>query len=348
MKYTIWLFTGVAMVGLCLCLPLRLQAQDPQLSQFYNAPLFVNPAFAGATYEHRFVANYRTQWPSLPQAFNTAVFSYDFNMPYLNSGLGLVFTNDRAGTVGLQNTSVSFVYAYKVRLAGKWVLSPAVSFGYAWRRVDFSRLVFGDQLDFQGGSIPTQDPSLQTGINARFFDFGSGLLLYNDRLWLGLSAYHLNRPNQSFTGGNARLAVRAAVHGGYRIPLLNDVKNNRLSSITPAFIYRRQGQFDQLDVGLQFHYNPIMVGFWYRGLPVQQVVNDNTNHDAVTFVMGLRFAQLQVGYSYDITVSRLGANSGGAHEISVLYQFNGGKQKVTRKQKFIPCPNNAWNLWSGQ
>ena len=82
-----------------------------------------------------------------------------------------------------------------------------------------------------------------------------------------------------------------------------------------------------------------MAGLWYRGIPVQQTVSDNISQDAVTFLMGLRFDNFDVGYSYDITVSRFGINSGGSHEISMMYQFNVIKaHKIKRKEKFIPCP----------
>ena len=43
-------------------------AQDPQYSQFYAAPQYLNPAFTGMTIQDRIVINYRHQWPSIPGA----------------------------------------------------------------------------------------------------------------------------------------------------------------------------------------------------------------------------------------------------------------------------------------
>ena len=45
------------------------QAQDPEFSQYYAAPLYLNPAFAGTSVDHRFIANYRNQWPNISHAF---------------------------------------------------------------------------------------------------------------------------------------------------------------------------------------------------------------------------------------------------------------------------------------
>ncbi|WP_287060456.1 type IX secretion system membrane protein PorP/SprF, partial [Algoriphagus sp.] len=40
-------------------------AQDPQYSQYYAAPLYLNPAMAGGELTGRVGFNYRNQWPSI-------------------------------------------------------------------------------------------------------------------------------------------------------------------------------------------------------------------------------------------------------------------------------------------
>ena len=42
-----------------------LKAQDPQFTQFYANPLYLNPAFAGTARCPRICMNYRNQWPNL-------------------------------------------------------------------------------------------------------------------------------------------------------------------------------------------------------------------------------------------------------------------------------------------
>ncbi|MEJ0030308.1 MAG: type IX secretion system membrane protein PorP/SprF [Bacteroidota bacterium] len=46
-------------------------AQDAQFSQFYAAPLYLNPAFAGSTNQGRVGMNYRNQWPGIDANFTT-------------------------------------------------------------------------------------------------------------------------------------------------------------------------------------------------------------------------------------------------------------------------------------
>ncbi|MEL7422621.1 MAG: type IX secretion system membrane protein PorP/SprF, partial [Bacteroidota bacterium] len=51
----------LALLGIVVC---SLQAQDPIFSQFYAAPLQLNPAFAGTTIAPRFTFNHRNQYPN--------------------------------------------------------------------------------------------------------------------------------------------------------------------------------------------------------------------------------------------------------------------------------------------
>lgn len=318
-----------------------LVAQDPHFSQYYAAPTYLNPAFAGTGTEHRFIANYRNQWPSITNGFVTYAFSYDFHMSDLKSGIGILATVDKAGSAGLKSSSIGLLYSYKIQLANKWIITPGLYFGYGHRDIDFNNLVFGDQLEFQrDGQAPSQD--LQTNLlgSAQYFDFGTGILLYNKMFWAGFSASHINEPNRSLVEDEAEIPVKTSLHAGFRVPLYSGVfKKQRTSSIAPSFVYQKQGEFDQLDIGLHFLYEPVMIGFWYRGIPVQQNVKDNVSQDAMVLILGMRFDKMEIGYSYDFTVSELGTVSGGAHEVSLQYTFRASlRSKVKKPEKFIPCP----------
>ena len=326
---------------LILITAVNLLAQDPEFSQYYSAPLYLNPAFSGTASDHRFIANHRNQWPSITNGFVTYAFSYDYNLEHLNSGLGFLVTTDKSGTANLKSTTLNFQYAYKVSLSDKWVLSSGLNFGMGFRSVDFSKLVFGDQLAFDAtGATPSDDPVFSNLQSTNYFDFGAGTLLYSRKFWLGFSASHLNHPNRSLVGEQADIPIKVSIHGGVRIPLYNGVfKKERTASIAPSFVYKRQGNFDQLDIGTYFFYEPVVVGLWYRGIPIQQDVKDNTNHDAVVVILGFQLQKIELTYSYDITVSKLGPNSGGSHELALKYRLNMAAQITKRKkEKFIPCP----------
>ncbi len=317
-----------------------LHAQDPEFSQYYAAPLYLNPAFSGTSVDHRFILNYRNQWPNISQAFETYALSYDYNLDQHNSGLGFLLTTDKAGSAALRSTQANFQYAYKVRLSDKMVLSSGVNFGVGSRSIDFNKLIFYQQLDFaqSGDNLP---PPPNLNLEGRtYFDFGAGMLMYSRKVWLGFSMAHLNRPNRSLLDEEAQIPIKSSLHGGVRIPLYHGVfKRERTASIAPSFVYKQQGNFDQLDLGTYFFYEPVVVGLWYRGIPIQQNAKDNISHDAVVVVLGFQLQQFELSYSYDVTISELGPISGGAHEVGLKFKIELATQVNKRKkERFIPCP----------
>src|SRR5437870_11310543 len=88
------------------------QAQDPQFSQFYAAPLYLNPAFAGSTNQGRAGVNYRNQWPAIDANFTTFSAFADFYLEDYNSGVGAILTRDYVNLVGVQNISFAAQYSY--------------------------------------------------------------------------------------------------------------------------------------------------------------------------------------------------------------------------------------------
>lgn len=320
------------------------RAQDPEFSQYYSAPLYLNPAFAGTSVDHRFIANYRNQWPNISQAFETYAFSYDYNLDRYNSGLGFMLMADKAGSANLKSTQFNFQYSYKVKFSEKLMLSSGVNFGMGSRSIDFNKLVFYQQLDFSRNSDNIPPPPSNLNVEGQtYFDFGAGLLFYSRKVWLGFSIAHLNRPNRSLLDDESEIPIKRSVHGGVRIPLYNGLfKRDRTASIAPSFVYKQQGNFDQLDLGTYFYYEPVVVGLWYRGIPIQQNAIDNISQDAVVVVLGFQLQNVEVSYSYDVTVSELGPISGGAHEIGLKFKIELATQvRKRKKERFIPCPTFA-------
>jgi hypothetical protein len=49
-------------------------AQDSHFSQFFSSPLTLNPAFTGKFFgTYRVAGNYRNQWPTINNAFTSAL-----------------------------------------------------------------------------------------------------------------------------------------------------------------------------------------------------------------------------------------------------------------------------------
>ncbi len=320
--------------------------QDPQFSQFYAAPLFLNPALTGATGQARAGLNYRNQWPSIEASFVTSAAYFDYFFDEYNSGVGLLISTDKEGLAGLRSTSFSLNYAYQLRINDVLTFRPGISAGYVIRDIDFSRLTFGDQFDPTTGEVinPVTSEPLNAE-NVGYLDLAAGGFIYTDKFWIGFAAHHLNSPDQTFTGSTeSPLAKRYSVHGGYKIQLpkvsysKGQVPTRRERSITPTFQYKKQGKFDQLDIGTYVTLEPIIFGLNYRGLPIKSL-DGFPNNESLILLVGLTHNGLNIGYSFDYTISDLGISSGGAHEISVSYVFStDDKRKPPKNIRKIPCP----------
>lgn len=314
------------------------QAQDPQFSQFYAAPLYMNPGFAGNTVQARAVMNYRNQWPAMPGTFVSYAASFDYNIESLNSGVGLAIQQDRAGSAGLRYSNVALLYSYTLRLSRLVAVKPGISFSYSFRDIDRNELVFGDQLIYDNPSSGSQQGF--TAEPVRYPDLGSGAIFYGRRWWVGPAFHHINRPNQSLIALESRLPVRFSLHGGYKLSISKDIKGQDVMSATFVAHYKSQGEWDQLDFGTYFKYKIVTAGLYYRGIPFLKPNGYlQPNHDAVVALLGFEYKDIAFAYSYDLTISKIAINSGGSHEVSLIIEMasDRAKRKRSKSRFFIPC-----------
>lgn len=315
---------------------LRLSAQDAQFSQYYAAPLYLNPALAGIHQKGSFGMNYRTQWPSITANYQTFSAYVDYHFEEQNSSLGFLFMNDKEGIAGLQSNMFALQYAYQLELNYTWTIRPAIQGAYYLRDINFSKLTFGDQFDNTGKVKSVSGEVLNTGAVANFFDLSLGGILFSPFMWLGISTHHLTEPNQTLVGEESPLSRRFSIHTGYKI-LLNE-RTSREMALTPTLNYRQQGKFDQLDVGAYLTLNPLLVGLWYRGIPIK-TFQGIPNNESVILMVGLQTQKISFGYSFDYTISGLGIGTGGAHEISLKYNFSfDDPRKPSRRVRELRCP----------
>ncbi|PSL01760.1 PorP/SprF family type IX secretion system membrane protein [Cecembia rubra] len=302
--------------------------QDIQFSQFYASPLFLNPAFAGSAEVSRFGINFRNQWPGLDQTFIAYSAYFDHFVNNKNSGIGLIINGSYQTLNNLANNEVGLAYSYRLKIGNGSFLHMGAQGSYATRSAAFDEVVLSAQLDIDRGVVlPGSVNGFPEDRTRTFLDVHSGLLFYNDKVWFGVSGHHLTQPNISYIEGDFDpLEIRVSMHGGVKFDLprgvINDFLNNTRQERTLAFAfnYKRQGLFDQLDLGAELFFDPVILGVWYRGLPTRIGL---PNNEALIVMLGFLFENgVQVGYSYDFTLSALGwRNSGGAHEVSVRYDF---------------------------
>jgi type IX secretion system PorP/SprF family membrane protein len=313
-------------------------SQDAQFSQFYSNPLHMAPSFAGLTGETRLGANYRIQWPGMPGAYRTYSISIDHAINTFNSGIGFYMQNDKAGSGDLTSFQMGLQYAYNIKINNYWHCVPGLYFSYLERSIDYQKLTWHDQITPQGSSISSAETLPVDKVHD--LDFGASVLVYSDTYWFGTCMEHFLKPNQSFyaienTGKNyGYIPFKYSIFGGTKI-----INKGRLfrpfdTSLQLAFLYKSQEKYQQLDLGLYWYSKPFVLGFWYRGIPV---LKPFPNQDALVLLVGFKLDDLSIGYSYDFTISKLIAQTGGSHEISFSYAF---KAKLpVKRMKMVPCPD---------
>ena len=108
------IFSIFIIIAMFLCISNNVKAQDPAFSQFYANPLYLNPAFAGASEGGcpRATLNYRDQWPGISRAYVTTSASWDQHVNAVGGGLGMIVSQDRSGAGALQTSQAFLLYSY--------------------------------------------------------------------------------------------------------------------------------------------------------------------------------------------------------------------------------------------
>ena len=307
-------------------------SQDPIFSQFYNAPIQINPAFTGNTIGAKVATNYRAQWPGFSTAYNTYMLSYDRFLPRYNSGIGASLLADDAGDGILKTIKLSGLYSYRIFVKQHTYIKLGMELGVVQLRIDPSKLIFFDQLDPQYGAISPGGTTFPTdenlaGVGTQYYaDIGAGVMLYNPKYYVGIGLKHLNNPDNGSLDNieniNTGIPVRFTLHGGMQINIEKSNKGRKGTFISPNVVYVQQGPFKQLNAGAFIDFDAFFTGLWYR--------HASSHGDAVIGSVGIRSGIFKISYSYDLTISGLGSYSEGAHEIGVIVNFDRLRPRQSR------------------
>lgn len=313
-----------------------LNAQDEIFSQFFAAPTQLNPALVGTTYTPRVSLNYRNQWPAIPNAYITYAAAYDQYIERVNSGFGVSIISDNAGDGLLKTTKIQLAYAYNLQVSEAFFIRLGLESDLVQKRLDWDRLIFLDQLDpFLGpigpGGVPFATlEERPANLTNTYLDISTGLMAYAPWFYAGVTVKHINAPDESFIGdptGNGSIPILFSFHAGAEINLGNQNNNSGSKAfISPNLIYARQGAFNQVNAGAYIGTGMIFGGAWFR--------HTFSNADAAIVMAGFKRGIFKMAYSYDITVSGLSSNTGGAHEVSFVLNFDETKaSKIRRMSK---------------
>jgi type IX secretion system PorP/SprF family membrane protein len=322
-------------------------AQDPQFSQYRMTPLLMNPGYTGLNCDLRAVLNYREQWKSVATPFSTAAFSFDMNtsknkQKRASLGIGVQFLNDRSGDARMGMTQGNLNLSGVLQLAEDSKLSVGLMGGFGQRSIDYSALRWESQYQNGAYNSGTTSGENLSSTNFTYMDAGAGFVWSYGKdagyitknsgfkMNFGASFFHFGIPNASyFDAGSQKLDTKFIVHASAELG-----KENTNLTFIPELAFIQQGPHRQILVGNVFRYL-ISEESHFTGFVKSSAVSIGLNYrlqDALITSVMVDYANFSVGFSYDITLSKLSVanNSRGGFELALRFTTPNPFTKVYR------------------
>ena len=140
----------------------------------------------------------------------------------------------------------------------------------------------------------------------RLGKLNAGIIISGEHFLVGYSASNFNEPEQIFLVHESRLPMRHTLQAAIRFPFGNP---EYLSGMYLTCLYLKQQDFHNTTPGIAYRFRFLKAGLAWR------------IHDAAIESIGYTGKNISVGYSYDLTASRLTNATARAHEITVGWNF---------------------------
>ncbi|MDX1652398.1 MAG: PorP/SprF family type IX secretion system membrane protein [Brumimicrobium sp.] len=309
----------------------RSQSQDAHLSLYDAAPIFLNPAMTGVfDGDWRIHGQFRTQWKAINfKPYTSALISFD--KPYKKWGFGGQISNFRAGigNYGVLQGVLSAAYTTSLDKSKNHNISFGIQGGINQKSVEYQLLTFNNQYttnnggefntsinaneDFSGQSLIT--PVVNAGF---LYFFAKQESRFNP--FLGISAFNLTQPQESFLNFDNRLPIRYYAHTGVRINVTETFY------VLPKVLYMRQQEFQELTLAAD-------IGYFLKGSEIYLLAGGiYRNRDAAILSVGARMDNYIARIGYDINVSSLTTVSNGRGGFEISFTYMGLKnRKLTDK-----------------
>ena len=333
---------------LTLCLQQRGLAQGMHFSQYYNAPLLLNPANAAlmSDNDYRVGVNYRKQWASIPVPYTTISAFGDFQLMRNSNysywmGVGFAFFNDKAGNGDLSLTRFEANLAYHVMMGDYSMLSAGLVGGYGQRSINYNKLSFNQQWDGFKFDIDLANGEQDGIVNTNYMDIGAGInlaLFPNEATYIkfGLGLAHVNQPKETFYDGTTANKVGMRPTGNIDALL----RMSDRVTLNPSVYYTTQKSASELIFGGQGLVNisdksygsderkttQIILGAYYRW------------NEAVIGTFGMNFSGVKFMVSYDYTISTLAVDNGGKGGLELSFVYQGIYGDMGGSRRTFNCP----------
>ncbi|MCB0481653.1 MAG: type IX secretion system membrane protein PorP/SprF [Flavobacteriales bacterium] len=307
--------------------------QDPQFTQNFANKLYNNPGFAGMNGAICATGIVRQQWLGFDGAPKQIVFSGHspilgkLDIPLLNLGVGLSFSNDVIGQFSINQIKLAIANRFVINNVG--TISAGFGLGTQGVSIDGTKFVPSDGIEALG-----YDPNLLAKASAKDYGFDMDFGLYyrstDEKIFAGVSMMHITQSQlegQKDGAQSNKYQVESNLYimGGYRYPLTPEWE------LIPSVFVKTEFSTTQFDLNVLGEYKEMLWG----GLSYRF-------QDAVAPMVGYRwnggkFGVAKIGASYDVNTSKLNKYNSGTVEVFLNYCF-----KIIPKPKITIHKNPRW------
>ncbi len=318
----------ITVIALFFCFQGSSLAQDIHFSQFYHAPMVLNPALTGISKSDvRFSGIYRSQWQRANAPFETGYVSaenrfYRVTHPQWWFSGGMHVFYDKAGASHLTNTQLAISGSYTRMLDPENFLTLGVQAGFGQRSFEYGLLTFDSQ--WNGDVFDPARPTNENFDNTNFLypDFSAGINWRGQKentrskIDVGFAFHHFNTPKQTFyEQDNQELPMRLSIYFNPNVQVTEtldligfgtlQLQNKYLEALAGFggryFLSTKHARELALQFGVEYRFNNI--------------------GDAIIPVAEIQFRYLTVGLSWDVNISgfSVASNRNGGPEIAVRY-----------------------------
>lgn len=290
---------------LCLLLSFpRIDCQELPAYQLYlHQPSLINPAIIGSTECTEIMLIDRHQWiGAFSGAPKTQVLSAESSFSSNSSrshGLGLQVVNDANGAY--KQLAASLGYAFHISLNREG----SIRLGFGLMATLYQSTY--DEKDFS----QINDPIIHHGVEKEISpDVSTGVYLYGDRFFVGLSAVQLLASGSYLSPHRVEPGYFA--YGGYKHPV------SRQLILQPGLTIKYLSEQVQSDLNARLTYREfywVMLSYrhvWYE-VPGQP--------NSLLIYAGLFYKNFSFAYGYDLGLTSMQKYGYGSHEFKVGYRF---------------------------
>jgi len=270
--------------------------QEPHLTQFWNSYSFINPATCAIEFKHHGALQYRNQWDGVNGAPISLSGNYNYELNR-NHGIGINYMSETIGFTKVNVGVLNYNYRFHFSDSLKHFLSIGVGIGIGTNSFDNS------SSSFQ--AIPGNGP---IKYNTTYPKLNVGLAYRWKNLFIAISSTQITEAY--LARSTSGCAFRPARH--YYFMTSYDFQIAPNFSLKPQVLMLTDAIKLSTDVNLLATlYKNYSIGLTYRA------------NDAIAIIGQVDIlGKFRIGYSYDVTTSKLNGISKGSHEIVLGFKLD--------------------------